>query len=174
MSARVLPHLLFAILWVLCVSSAANDPSEIIRIRREYQAASDTGWYRTTIVENVDSYPAPGVGEYRKEVAFHWDWVGGDPKILKFARVTARIAAPYYEQEYLFDTTGALRFAFIRGGYSDTEKRYYFAQGKLIRFMEADSTFDTPSARHRERGEEVKKRAGALRAVFAAMEHMPP
>jgi hypothetical protein len=51
---------------------------------------------------------------------------------------------------------------------------FLVAQGKLIRFMEADSTFDTPSARQRERGEEVKKRAGALRAVFAAMEHMPP
>jgi hypothetical protein len=132
---------------VLAVSAGATSIQDIRDMY--YQAGADIEaevLYSTVVNINSGEMSFPAVGVFGRTVTFYWT---ADPwntpaNVLVKAVVSSRVSAVEESAEYLYDYWGGLLFCYIEGGIDQVEHRFYFSEGRLIRFMEGDDINDSP------------------------------
>lgn len=132
---------------VLAVSAGATSIQDIRDMY--YQAGADIEaevLYSTVVNINSGEMSFPAVGVFGRTVTFYWTaepW-NTPANVLVKAVVSSRVSAVEESAEYLYDYRGGLLFCFIEGGIDQVEHRFYFSEGRLIRFMEGDDINDSP------------------------------
>jgi hypothetical protein len=132
---------------VLAMSAGATSIQDIRDMY--YQAGADIEaevLYSTVVNINSGEMSFPAVGVFGRTVTFYWTaepW-NTPANVLVKAVVSSRVSAVEESAEYLYDYWGELLFCYIKGGIDQVEHRFYFSEGRLIRFMEGDDINDSP------------------------------
>lgn len=135
--------------------------------------AYECTWYSNTHIVNSMSKPWRAVGNYQKETTF---WYDDEPSmaeaqdlskesVLKFISIDA-ISTYNQHEEYLFED-GKLVFYYYHFSYdeeSTEEYRFYFNDGKLIKFAQKGSS-ETPTYTKYD-AEQVQEQAQTLTRSF--------
>lgn len=137
-----------ATLCLLCVSLSGAGPVDDIRqlyygTGEEIQNGS---LYSTEVNVNSTGASFPGVGVYGRTVTFYWaaePWASQAYRLVK-AVVSSEVSAVSEYGEYLYDQEGELVFCFLSGGYDMVEHRFYFDDGRLVRFIDSGTVNDSP------------------------------
>jgi len=172
----------FIFLSFATVVSAQPDDRRVESIRRlstqinEQIAESErveesNGIYCNELVINKGDKSWPAVGIYRVVTKFHYTFGDRekDPypnRLLKISVTTNRSDRQEYE-EYFFNGAGQLVFYFEKESEdAQSERRFYFASGRLVRQMTGARTIDSNSGRAL--AKQVATRTLALRKMFSA------
>lgn len=134
-----------------CLLLAASAGATTVQDIRDmyYQAGADIEaevLYSTVVNINSGDIPFPAVGVFEETVTFYWTaepW-NTPANVLVKAVVSSRTSAVEESAEYLYDYWGGLLFCYIEGGIDQVEHRFYFSEGRLIRFIEGDDINDSP------------------------------
>lgn len=151
---------------VLAVSAGATSIQDIRDMY--YQAGADIEaevLYSTVVNINSGDMSFPAVGVFGRTVTFYWTaepW-NTPANVLVKAVVSSRVSAVEESAEYLYDYWGGLLFCCIEGGIDKVEHRFYFSEGRLIRFMEGDEINDSPD---QSLGTDVLQRGADLHQAF--------
>lgn len=136
---------------IACLTLVATAGAQSIQEIRDmyYQTSDDieAGILYTTVVDvNSGDKPFPAVGVFGKTVTFYWTaepW-NTPSNVLVKAVVSSSVSAVEEWAEYLYDYSGGLLFCFTSGGYDQVEHRFYFSEGRLVRFMDGDEVNNSP------------------------------
>lgn len=153
----------------VCLVLALTGAGRIQDIRDLYfqtNAEIEAGGFYTTVVNmNSEDLSFPAVGVFVRTTTFHWlaePWNTPANRLVK-ATVSSEVSAAREYAEYLYDDSGRLVFCFVEGGYDEVEHRYYFSDGRLVRFMDGDAVNDSPD---QSLAAPVLNRGGELRQAF--------
>ncbi len=154
---------------VLAVSAGAADIQDIREMYYQASADIEAGVLYTTVVNiNSEDMPFPAVGVFGKTVTFYWTaepW-NTPAYVLVKAVVSSSVSAVEETAEYLYDCAGDLRFCLISGGLDQVEHRFYFSEGRLVRFMDGDVINDSPD---QSLGNAASRSGGDLHQAFVLM-----
>jgi len=154
---------------VLAVSAGATSIQDIRDMYYQAGADIEAGVLYTTVVNiNSEDMPFPAVGVFGRTVTFYWTaepW-NTPANVLVKAVVSSRISAVEETDEYLYDYWGGLLFCYIEGGIDQVEHRFYFSEGRLVRFMDGDVINDSPD---QSLGNAASRSGGDLHQAFVLM-----
>ncbi len=138
-------------------------------IRDLYRSAGEDiesgALYTTEVRLNSGELPYPGSGIFSRTVTFYWSaepWATPAHRLVK-ALVSWEVSAVTGDDEYLFDRDGGLVFCLRTGGLDELEQRFYYSDGRLIRFMDSADADDSPDPRL---GEEPLNEGETLKQAF--------
>lgn len=134
-----------------CLLLAATAGAQSIQETRDlyYQTSADieAGVFYTTVVHiNSGDKSFPAVGIFGSTMTFYWlaePWNTPANRLVK-AVVSKRVSAIEESSEHLYDESGGLVFCFTTGGCDQVEHRFYFSNGRLVRFMDGDDVNNSP------------------------------
>ena len=182
---RNLILLILTVFFAPLLAQNVNTDARITEIRRLYddtnrqieQAQEDYGAsdiYLNEIVVNKGGTSYPAVGIYRKTIRFFYTF--GDreynpypDRLIKITVTTERSARHEYA-EFVFDANGLLAFAFEKDDESET--RYYFSEGRLIRILRGSDVIPDPGPDEKSSAQAIVARKDALTKIFFAVEEV--
>lgn len=141
------------------------------QIAESEKVAEGSGIYCNELVVNKGNKSWPAVGIYRVVTKFHYTFGDRekDPypnRLLKITVTTNRSSRHEYA-EYFFNDAGQLVFYFEKESEdAQSERRFYFASGRLVRQMIGSRTID--SNRGRALAKQVATRTLNFRKMFFA------
>ena len=178
------------ILFLLIFSSfgvgifAQTDDKKIEEIRRVYNqtneriaeaeknfAESET--FLTELIVNKGGTMYPAVGNFKQTIKFYYAFGNREQnpypnRLLKITILTERAANRDYA-EYLFDAAENLIFYFEKTGEdAESESRFYFAAGKIIRIQRGQKIADINSRVELDAPKAVQAQAAKLVGIFRA------
>lgn len=182
---RTLMLLTLTAISIPLLAQNADADARITEIRRLYeqtnrqieQAEEDYGAsevYLNEIVINKGGASYPAVGIYRKTIRFYYTF--GDreynpyPDRLMKITVTTERSARHEYAEFIFDVSGMLVFAFEKNDESET--RYYFSGGRLIRMQRGSDVIPDPGPDEKTGVQAIVTRKDALIKIFFAVEEV--
>ncbi len=179
-------HIIIILLFLLLITNNIYaDNSKIESIRAYYQEIGediknieDDINYNINcdeLIINSTDTPRAAVGIYRKHYKFYY-YITEKEREEKLAKVemSCDIAAYHFYKEYLYNTDGELIFHYSKSEVSENiEKRYYFSDEKLIRFMEAKTIYDEPNNQHKDYALEVLDDARIIKEIFEKILGLP-
>ena len=138
---------LTAVFLVLAAKAGATSIQDIRDMYCQAGADIEEGvLYTTSVNVNSGEMSYPAVGVFGRTVNFYWTaepW-NTPANILVKAVVSSKVSAAEEWAEYLYDYSGGLLFCLIEGGIDSVEHRFYFSEGRLVRFMDGDAVNDSP------------------------------
>jgi hypothetical protein len=141
------------------------------QIAESERVEESNGIYCNELVINKGDKSWPAVGIYRTIVKFYYTF--GDrekdpyPNRLLKITVTTKRSDRHEYAEYLFNPLGQLIFYYEKDGESlPTERRYYFAAGRLIRRMTGQRIVDINSHEAVEKAKDVLNNNRKLTDIF--------
>ncbi|MFO7627699.1 MAG: hypothetical protein R6V62_10595 [Candidatus Fermentibacteraceae bacterium] len=154
---------------VLAAASGAEGIQEIRDLYYQTSADIEEGVFYTTVVNiNSGDMSFPAVGIFGITITFHWlaePWNTPANRLVK-AVVSSRVSAALESSEFLYDESGELAFCFIEGGYEQVEHRFYFSDGRLLRFIDGDEVNNSPD---QSLGTAASNRGAELHQAFMLM-----
>ncbi|MCE9598312.1 MAG: hypothetical protein K8S54_10125 [Spirochaetia bacterium] len=157
---------------------AQNEIKQIESIRSLYQDTnakiaqmqkdpSVASIYSIELTVNHGEAQYPAIGTFKEVTRFYYTF--GDreknpyPDRLLKIEVTTTRAARLESAEFLFDANGELVFCFEK---HETEMRYYFARGKIIRMQRESTRLNPADASESKSIQSVQARARRLVEIF--------
>lgn len=171
--------LIAAILFGPILVSAQPENGRIAEIRQVYSETnrriseaeshfSESEIFLTELIVNSGETMYPAVGQYRETIKFYYTY--GDREVSPYPNRLIKIAvflqrsAERETAEYYFDAAGRLVFALESE--KGSEKRFYFASGKLIRWQKGTGVMASSTRAAASAGHKVSKRAKRLTSIF--------
>jgi len=120
-----------------------SSSSDIEEIRTLYYQVSENitegdHYYITEVNVNKDNMSYPAVGVYNPVITFYWDYLGAEAYPKKIVKIIMNINRSAYQEyyEFLLNRDQEVIFCMTSGLPNTSDQRFYFKEGKLIRYIE--------------------------------------
>lgn len=143
-------NILFMALLILSTVLFANISKDIQEIKDLYQMVGENinndVYYINLLQINQNNLSFPAVGNYQPIYKFYWLYDGYDGSY-KIVKVTIQVSVAAHDNYYelLFDESENLVF-YLKTESGNNDYRYYYKDGKPIRFMENSDIYDDLSS----------------------------
>lgn len=148
--------------------------SDIEEIRAIYYQVSENitegdYYYITEVNVNKDNMSYPAVGVYNSVITYYWDYLGAEAYPEKIVKIILKINRSAYEEyyEFLLNRDHEVIFCMTSGIPNTSDQRFYFKEGKLIRYIEGDNIFDTFTSEHRSYAKTITEMTDNLSKLFS-------
>lgn len=160
------------ILFLVVLVAATGLCEGIGEIREHYYAVKESiesgDMYLSELEINSTGAMYPALGTYGRSFDFFWDLDQENypASRLLLVTVSSTCAAVEEYEEFLFSTSGELRFYYRSGGYDMNEERFYFDGPILQRHIIGEDSTDRPGEEAREAAEMILLEADRLFQSF--------